>query len=367
MFSPRNIALAFILSWTTASSFGYESEGQKFDYEVMSQTSGVIWGFDFLNDGRIIFTEREGKIKIFDPKTKAVSVVKGAPPVWAKGQGGLLDVRVHPTEKSKIYLSYVEPIETGGTTALAMAELRGLELVQFKKFFSAIKWNEESEHFGSRIEFDRKGHLFATIGERQARDQVQALDFHTGKIIRLNENGSIPKDNPYVGKSGTKPEIWSRGHRNQQGLVMNHETGELWEAEMGPQGGDEINLIKREGNYGWPVVTYGREYSGPKIGEGTRKVGMEDPVVYWVPSISPSAVTLYTGNAFPKWKGSLFVGTLSGTHLRRIVMNEKKVSTQEELLKDLRLRIRNVRTGPEGFLYLSTDDGKIARLKPSVP
>lgn len=342
----------------------YESEGQKFRMEVLTQQKDVIWGFDFLPDGRILFTEREGALRVYDPKTKAVSAIKGAPPVWAHGQGGLLDVRVQPKTKDKIFLTYSEPVGKGATTALATATLANGELQGFKKIFSAGDANTNEIHFGSRIEFDEDHHVFITVGDRNDRPKVQSLSSNLGKVLRLNEDGSAPKDNPFVNQKGAKPEIWTLGHRSPQGLVRHPVTGELWEAEMGPRGGDEVNLLKKGANYGWPVITYGREYTGPKIGEGTAKEGMEQPVVYWVPSISPSGMTIYNGDAFPKWKGNIFLGNLSSTHLRRLVLEGHKVTKQEELLKDLAMRIRLVRPGPDGDLYFSTDDGKLARLVP---
>ncbi|MDZ4661282.1 MAG: PQQ-dependent sugar dehydrogenase [Pseudomonadota bacterium] len=351
-----NILLLMTLSTTSLAAV-------KFTFEKLTQQNDVIWGFDFLNDGRIIFTERKGTLKIYDPRNKSVTEIKGAPQVWNKGQGGLLDIRVQPKSQN-IFFTYSEPVGRGATTALASAVLSENELKSFKKLFSAHEPSSNNIHFGSRIEFDGKGHVFITVGDRDERSHVQDLAFHTGKIIRLNEDGSIPKDNPFVNNKTAKPEIWSLGHRNAQGLVLDSVTGNLWEAEMGPRGGDEINLIKPGANYGWPIVTYGREYSGLRIGN-VSKEGMEPPISYWVPSISPSAMTIYNGEAFPEWKGNIFLGNLSGTHLRRIILNGNKVTHQEELLKDEGYRIRNVRPGPDGFLYLSTDNGLIARLVPA--
>lgn len=358
--------LVFLISLIAQTTFAgnpvFESEGEKFQFEVLIEQKDVVWGFDFLDKNRIIFTERSGALRVLDLATKTVSDIKGAPLVYSSGQGGLLDVRVHPTQKTKIYLSYAEPMGDGATTALAMATLEGNQLNHFKKIFSANEPNKSTIQFGSRIEFDNKGHIFLSVGDRNYREQAQDLALHNGKILRLNEDGSIPKDNPFLKTKGAKPEIWSYGHRNPQGLVRNATTDELWSTEMGPQGGDELNLIRPGLNYGWPVITYGREYTGGKIGEGTAKKGMEQPTAYWVPSISPSSVTLYTGKVFPKWTGDIFIGALSGTHLHRVKVKDQQVVSQGELLKDLYLRIRNVRTGPEGYLYLSTDDGKIARL-----
>lgn len=356
------IAFSAINKVAAQPQSGMISEGQEFRMEILTQQKDVVWGFDFLSDGKIIFTERQGALKIFDPKTKKVSDVAGAPAVYAKGQGGLLDIRVHPTNKNQIFLTYAEPMDKKATTALASAILSGTKLTQFKKLFSAIDPNDNEIHFGSRIEFDGEGHVFVTAGERNKRDQAQELKNHFGKVLRLNEDGTIPKDNPFAKLKTAKPEIWSFGHRNPQGLVRNPLTGDLWLAEMGPKGGDELNLIRPGLNYGWPVVTFGREYSGPKIGEGTSKPGIENPVVYWVPSISPSGMTIYHGDVFPKWKGNIFIGALSGQHLRRLILDGQKVIKQEELLMYQGMRIRHVRTGPDGFLYLSTDDGRIARL-----
>ena len=343
----------------------YSSMGHRFTLEELAKTDDVIWGFDFLSDGRIIFTERFGKMKVFDPRRKGVFEIKGVPAVWAEGQGGLLDVRVHPVDPKKIYFSYSEPVGKGATTSLGLADLEGFELKNVKKIFSALEANTNQIHFASRIEFDNKGFLFMTIGDRNDRPKVQDLKFHSGKLIRLKLDGKIPEDNPFVKTKDAKSEIWALGIRSPQGLVFHPETKDLWEVEMGPRGGDEVNIIIAGKNYGWPVITYGHEYWGPKIGDGEKKEGMEQPIVYWKPSISPSGATFYTGTIFPQWKNQLFIGTLSGTHLRRLKIQGQKVIEQEELLKDLGMRIRNVRTGPDGFLYLSTDGGQIIRLVPA--
>lgn len=359
----RLLAIAFIFSQSVfAVEADHESQLEKFHFEILAQQKDVVWGFDFLDEQRIIFTERSGALRVLDIKSKTISDIKGAPAVFARGQGGLLDVRVHPSDKSKIYLTYSEPVDDKATTALAVASLNRNELTQLKKLFSAREPGQSKIQFGSRIEFDHKGHIFVSIGDRDEREQAQDLGLHNGKILRLNEDGRAPADNPFAKTKGAQTEIWSYGHRNPLGLVRNSLTGEIWSTEMGPKGGDELNLILPGKNYGWPVITYGREYSGGKIGEGSTKKGMEQPRAYWVPSISPSALTFYTGKIFPKWTGDIFIGTLSGMHLRRIKMQGQKIVAQEELLKDLQLRIRNVRTGPDGFLYISTDDGKIARL-----
>ncbi len=361
--------IALLISSTTQSAEfpkkdsngAYISREAKFKFEVLQQQQDIVWGFDFLNDKQIIFTERGGALRILDLETKKVTDVSGAPKVWVKGQGGLLDVRVHPKKRNIIFLTYSEPVGKKATTAFAMATLDKDKLTNFKKIISAEEASDESIHFGSRIEFDGQGHIFVTIGERNERDKVQNMNNHLGKLLRFNEDLTVPKDNPLVGKKDSKPEIWSWGHRSPQGLTRHPETGEIYLVEMGPRGGDEVNLIKKGANYGWPEVTYGREYYGPRIGIA-QKEGVENPVVHWVPSISPSGSNFYSGTKFVNWKNNLFIGTLSGQHLRRLVIENGKVTSQEELLSDLSMRIRNVRTGPDGALYLSTDDGKIARL-----
>lgn len=323
--------------------------------EVLVSHQDVIWGFDFLKDGRIIFTERGGKLFVYNPKTKKEVAITGIPKVYTAGQAGLLDVRVHPTN-GYVYLTYSEPVGDKSTTAMGRGKLNGTNL-EFTKLFSAYEPNDNDIHYGSRIEFDGKGHMFITVGDRDNREQAQDLKYHQGKILRFNEDGTVPKDNPFVSNKNAKPEIWSMGHRNPQGLVMHPETKELWEAEMGPRGGDEVNLIKPGANYGWPVVTFGREYYGPKIGEGTSKSGMENPVVHWVPSISPSAMTF--------WKNDIYLANLSDEHIRRLELKDKKVVKQEEIFKNLEWRFRNVRPGPDGQLYFSTDEGKIGRFIPN--
>lgn len=352
---------------TTASpATSFVSEGQAVRMQVLTQQDDAIWGFDFLPGGRILFTEREGQLKLFDPENRSVTRIQGSPKVIQQGQGGLLDVRVHPdfSQSRWIYLTYSEPVGEKMTTALGRGKLEGTELRDFERLFSAFAPNSNEIHFGSRIEFDGAGHVFISVGDRNERDKAQNLSYHNGKILRLNEDGTAAAGNPFADESSAKPEIWSYGHRNPQGLARHPLTGELWSSEFGPRGGDEINRIRAGANYGWPIITYGREYWGPRIGEGTVKVGMEQPVVYYVPSISPSGIAFYTGEAFPRWKGNLFVAVLGDQHLRRLVIEDGKLLRQEELLNDLELRFRQVRTGPDGFLYFSTDDGKIGRLVP---
>jgi glucose/arabinose dehydrogenase len=348
----------------TSPVHAYESEGQPFHLELLTKRDAVIWGFDFLPDGRILFTERAGALNVFDPKTRQVTAIAGAPPVWAHGQGGLLDVRVDPRHGDRIFLTYAEPVGADrATTAVAAARLAGARLTDLRKIFTATPPAAKPIQFGSRIEFDPEGRLFVSIGDLNQRNSAQDLSTDLGKIVRLNEDGSPAAGNPFAGRAGARPEIWSYGHRSPEGLVRHPTTGELWMSEMGPRGGDEVNLVKPGANYGWPLVTYGREYFGPRIGVES-KPGTVQPVAYWVPSISPAAMAFYGGQAFPKWKGNAFLACLSGTQLRRLIFEGDRVVRQEALLVDQHARFRTVRPGPDGLLYLSTDDGRLTRLVP---
>lgn len=333
-----------------------ESEGRRFLVETLLEDRGVLWGFDFLPDGRAILTERGGRFLVFDATKGTVTPLKGAPKVQAEGQGGLLDVRVHPgfAKNRLVYFTYSEPTGKGeATTTLARGKLDGVRLEEIRTICQANARSDQEVHFGSRLEFDGPDHVFFTVGDRNQRPRVQDDAFHNGKLLRVAADGSAA------------PEVWAKGLRSPQGLARQPKTGDLWEGEMGPRGGDEINVIAKGANYGWPVITYGSEYHGPKIGEGTAKAGMRQPVAHYVPSISPSGMSFYAGREFPAWEGNLFVGTLSGQHLRRVVLDGRRVVRQETLLNDLHWRIRNVRPGPDGFLYLSTDEGRFARLVPA--
>lgn len=341
----------------------YSSEGVRLQVEILTEQSDIIWGFDFLDENRILFTERDGALKILSLSDKKVIPVTGAPKVYANGQGGLLDVRVSPTNREQIYLTYAEPVgNENTTTAVGVGTLKGSTLQSFKKLFSAHAPNDETLHFGSRIEFDSEGHIFFAVGDRNDRKKVQDLAFHNGKLHRLKADGSLPTENPFQKSKGAQPEIWSIGHRSPQGLVRDPKTGDLWLAEMGPRGGDELNLIEPGKNYGWPEVTDGKEYSGFPLGV-KEKPGVTLPVASWVPSISPSGIAIYRGKKFPKWDGNLFVACLSGLHIRRLEMKDRKVVKQEELFRDLNYRFRNVRVGPDENLYFSTDRGVIARVR----
>lgn len=361
--------LAFLLlsPMVFAKTVNFTSEGQKLVLEDVVERSDVIWGLDFISAQEFLFTERGGRLFHYHQGTKKLTEVKGVPKVYHEGQGGLLDVRVDPDFKKNqlVFLTYAEPVnDKRATTALLKAKLINLELKDQKVIFRALDPNTNSIHFGSRLEFDGKGNLYLTVGDRYERDKAQSLANHQGKVLRLDYEGAPTKGNPFIGKKDARPEIYSYGHRNPQGLALHPVTGELWEAEFGPQGGDEVNIVLPGKNYGWPVVTSGIDYDGSKIAEASSKPGMEQPFVHWVPAISPSGLEIYQGDKMSKWNGNLFLANLGTLHVRRVVLEGKKVVKQEELFKDLNYRFRFLRQGPDNFLYLTTDEGKILRVRP---
>jgi glucose/arabinose dehydrogenase len=336
------------------------------------------WGLAFLpgfdQDGRMLVTERPGRMRIVDREGHLGPPIAGLPAVDALGQGGLLDVVLGPqfAQNHWIYWSYSEPAD-GDTNSTAVArgrlEIDGLRarLAAVQVIFRQSPKFASNAHFGSRLVFARDGRLFVTLGDRfLRRDDAQSLANHHGKVVRIEPDGRVPADNPFVSQAGARPEIWSLGHRNIQGAALHPQTGELWTSEHGPQGGDEINVVDPGRNYGWPVITYGAEYgSGAKIGEGTAKAGMEPPLVYWVPSIAPSGMAFLTSERYPGWKGDLFIGALRGHALVRLRLDGRKVVAQERLLEDFGERIRDVRQGPDGWLYLLTDsdNGRVVRVE----
>jgi glucose/arabinose dehydrogenase len=328
------------------------------------------WGLAFLPDGRMLVTERPGRLRLVAADGRLSAPITGVPNVAGRGQGGLLDVVLDPgfAQNRTIYLSFSEPRAGGNGTSVARARLneRGTALEGMKVIFQQMPTINSSMHFGSRLVFDRTGALFVTVGDRYShRDQAQNPANHIGKVMRIRPEGGAPADNPKI--AGWQPEIWSIGHRNVQGAALHPETGQLWTAEHGARGGDEVNTPKAGRNYGWPVITFGIDYSGAKIGEGTTKAGMEQPLFYWDPSIAPSGAAFYTGPVWPAWRNSLFVGALAGQMLVRLSTQGESVTGQEQLLEGLGQRIRDVRQGPDGFLYLLSDaaDGKVLRVRPA--
>ena len=350
-------------------------------FDVVTVTEGLVnpWGLTFLPDGRMLVTEKPGRLRLVSADGKQMSEpVTGLPTVDARGQGGLLDVAVDPAfqKNQQIYWSYAEPGNGVNNSAVARGRLvegaaPAVENVQV--IFRQAPSLGSTLHFGGRLVFNRDGTLFITLGDRsipEGRMQAQRLDGLLGKIVRLNTDGSVPKDNPFVGKPDTRPEIWSYGHRNVQAATLNPATGELWEVEHGTRGGDELNVVRKGLDYGWPTIAYGIEYQGKPITEGIQqREGMEQPRYYWDPVIAPSGMVFYTGKQFPAWRNSLFIGGLGSTNLVRLTLKGEQVVGEERLLQDLqpqRERIRDVRQGPDGALYLLTDNAK-ARILKLVP
>jgi glucose/arabinose dehydrogenase len=345
-------------------------------FDVVTVASGLQnpWGLAFLPNGKMLVTERPGRLRVVSADGKLSEPVTGLPAVDARGQGGLLDVALDPGFASNglIYWSYAEPGEGKNNTAVARGKFvdgAAPRVDDTKVIYSQRPSLNSRMHFGSRLVFGRDGTLFITQGDRsitEGRMQSQQLDGLLGKIVRINPDGTIPKDNPFVGKDGVRPEIWSLGHRNIQAAALHPTTGELWEVEHGTRGGDEINIARKGKDYGWPTIAYGIEYSGSPITGGiTAKAGMEQPIYYWDPVIAPSGMAFYTANLFPAWKGNLFVGGHETNDLVRLELNGEKVVAEERLLSDKHGTIRDVRQGPDGALYLLADQrGEILKLVP---
>lgn len=325
------------------------------------------WALAFLPDGGMLITERAGRLlRIKDGRAEPVA---GIPAVSASGQGGLLDIAMSPSFASDrtVFFTYSQPGPGGAGTALARAVLDGTALREVRTIWSMERKTGAGQHFGSRIRFLPDGTILLSAGDRGQGSRAQDLGDDAGKVHRIAPDGSVPGDNPFLGNRGVRPSVYSYGHRNPQGLAIHPRTGEAWITEHGPQGGDEVNILRPGRNYGWPVITYGRQYgTGAPIGEGTAKPGMEQPLIHWTPSIAPSGLEFYTGDIFPRWKGSLFSGNLAGRRLVRMTVSESAVLSQEILLEGTVGRIRDVRQGPDGFLYLLTDEspGSLYRLEP---
>ena len=369
-------ALVALTSYGAAEQTRAPARTTKQPLKVETYAKGLVypWGVAVLPDGRLLVTERPGRMRLIVKDGRLSPPLGNVPAVQAVGQGGLLDVTLGPDFISSklVYFSFSEAREDGGSaTTVARAQLvldgDGGRLDDVKVIFRQQPATGGSRHFGSRLVFARDGNLFITLGERGQGAKAQHLDTHYGKVVRLRPDGSVPPDNPFVSKAGARPEIWSYGHRNVQAAALHPATGRLWTIEHGARGGDELNIPLAGKNYGWPVITYGRDYSGAKIGEGTAKAGMEQPVYYWDPSIAPSGMAFYTGDLIPEWKGSLLVGALRGQALHRLALDGDRVVGEEVLLTSLGERIRDVRAGPDGALWLLTDDprGRVLRIVPA--
>ena len=344
-------------------------EKMPFTAELLIDELSIPWGMTFLPDGRMLVTEKSGELIHFKDGKK--TTISNVPDVYTRGQGGLLDVEAHPDYENNgwIYISYSSKKGKGkgGNTALMRAKLEDNTLEDIELLYKAGPNTTKGQHFGSRIVFDNDGYLFLSIGERGARDEnPQDITRDGGKIYRFFDDGKIPEDNPFVGKDGAKTAIYSYGHRNPQGLAKNPETGEIWDNEHGPKGGDEINVVKAGANYGWPVITYGVNYSGTPITDKTEMKGMEQPIHYWVPSIAPSGMAFVTSENYGDWKGSVLVGSLKFQYLERLSMDGKKVIKREKFMGDLG-RVRDVKEGPDGLIYVAVEGKGVYKLVPSIP
>lgn len=364
--------VGFVLGAPAAAEV-YESE--QADYRVETVARGLMhpWGMAFLPGGEILVTERSGQLRLVRDDELVPEPVAGLPPLRAGGQGGLLDVALDPDygENGWIYLAYTagRPGNTNTEVARGRLDLQSLALDDVETIFAAEPKTPGAAHFGGRLQFHPDGTLFLTLGDRyRYRDEAQNTANHLGTIVRILPDGSVPEDNPFVGSDTARPEIFTYGNRNVQGIALRPGTSTLWAHEHGPRGGDELNLLQPGANYGWPAITYGIDYSGAIISDRTAAPGMEQPVVYWDPSIAPSGMTFYAGDPFPQWQGDLFLGALAHRHLRRLELEGDAVVGEEELLGGLQARIRDVRAGPDGFLYVLTDsaNGQILRLVPAA-
>jgi glucose/arabinose dehydrogenase len=366
------LAAVLLLTACAASAVpGQTQSSQHHDYRYVNVVEGLEhpWGMAFLPDGDILITERPGRLRIIRDGSLDPRPIDGVPAVHARGQGGLLDVAIHPDFANNrfVYLSYSKPGEgSTATTAVIRGRLDGNALTDVVEIIEARAWRDAGQHFGSRFAFDRDGFLYISIGERGEMQAAQDLTNHQGTVLRLHDDGRVPADNPFVGQTGALPEIYTYGNRSPQGLTVHPETGELWESEHGPRGGDEINVLRAGANYGWPVITYGINYNGSTITELREMEGMEQPVHYWVPSIATSGIAIYSGDRFPNWRGDVFVGGLAGQHLARVRFDADKRKVEDEKLLEGIGRVRDVRVGPDGLIYLLIDsaDAPLVRIEP---
>lgn len=356
------LCIAAITPFASAKTLAVKTESGNIQVKTIAEGLENIWGMAFLPDGSMLVTERPGRMRIVSADGKVGEPLAGLPEIYARGQGGLLDVVLAPdfASSKKIYFSYSEPGKGGNSTAVSFATLNGNKLENLTRVFSQQPKIDSGGHFGSRLVWAPDGTLFITLGDRYSeKDKAQTLDNHQGKVVRINADGTVPKDNPFVKTPGALPEIWSYGHRNVQGAAINPTTKELWTGEHGPQGGDELNIDRAAKNYGWPVITYGENYGGGKIGEGTHKEGMEQPNYKWVPSIATAGFIFYTGDKFPQWKNNILLTSLKDKTFVRLVIDGEKIIKEERLFaKELDQRLRHVVQGPDGLIYIVTDESK---------
>ena len=347
-----------------------DSEKHAFDVHVLVEGLAHPWSLAFLPDGRLLITERVGRLRVVEGGRLQADAIAGLPAVAQQGQGGLMDVLLHPAfeQNQVLFLSYTARGDGGYGTEVARARLTDDRLEDVEVIFRALPKSRGGRHFGSRLAILSDGSLLIALGDRGHRPNGQNLGSHTGSVIRINADGTVPADNPFVGLDGVRPEIYTHGNRNVQGLAIDRETGTVWTNEHGPQGGDEVNVLKSGTNYGWADITYGRNYgTGTRIGKGERRAGIAEPAHQWTPSIAPSGMVFYDADAFPEWRGNLFVGSLKFRMLSRLEIKNDVVVHEERLLANKLGRIRDVRQGPDGFIYLLTDapNGLLMRLEPA--
>jgi len=368
--SLTKYALSLGLVFFTLYSNSISAQDNKTPLEIQTIASklGVPWGMALLPDNTMLITQREGILSKLDLNNGKLVSIHGLPKIKVKGQGGLFDIALAPNYESTkwVYFSYSKDIKGQGATTLSRAKISNNELLNWQDLLITESTTKTNVHYGGRIAFDNYGHVFISVGERGVRANAQNLNNHAGSILRLNLDGSLPTDNPYIGNIDALSEIWTYGHRNPQGLFYNKQTQQLWAIEHGPRGGDEINLIQPAHNYGWPEISYGMEYNKDlPVGQGTAFEGMEQPIKTYVPSIAPSGLIQYSGNAIPEWTNNLLTGSLKLRHLNRIVLdNENHAIKEIRLLREVNGRIRNVIEDSNGWLYISTDDGRILRIRP---
>ena len=367
------LLITLLLSFSACSQqekSSVEAESPKeinYTTEIVVSDLSIPWGFTFLPDNSMLITEKTGELIHFKEGKK--TTINGLPEVYVRGQGGLLDIELHPDYNTNgwIYFSYAssEGEGDGGNTAIMRAKLVDNELVENQLLYKAGPNSKKGQHFGSRLAFDDQGYLYFSIGDRGNRDEnPQDITRDCGKIYRIHDDGRIPKDNPFVNESNAKKAIYSYGHRNPQGMIKHPETGEIWTNEHGPQGGDEINIVKAGKNYGWPVISYGINYSGTTFTEITEKPGMEQPLFYWVPSIAPSGMAIVSSDMYPDWKGNVLVGSLKFQYLEKLKLKDGIVVKREKLLEGMG-RVRSVKEGPDGFIYVGIESLGIVKIIPN--
>jgi glucose/arabinose dehydrogenase len=341
---------------------------EKLNYYIDTVATGLknAWGLTFLPNNDLLVTERDGEIRIIRDGQLLDQMVNGVPEVFANGQGGLFEIELHPDYENNgwLYIIYAAPGEGGGNTAITRARLSGFDLIDQKVIFQAQPYFDGGNHFGGRMSFDSEGYLYFSVGERGRKENAQMLTNHCGKILRIKDDGSIPDDNPFINSPGAKPEIYTFGNRNPQGMDVHPVTGKIWTHEHGPMGGDEINIVKAGTNYGWPEVTYGKNYDGTIISDFTTKPEYSEPLHYWLPSIAPCGMSFVTGDLYEPWQGNILVGSLKFSYIARVELDGEKVVHEEKILENFG-RMRSITQGPDGYIYVGTEGpGMVIRIVP---